>query len=101
MSFSIIIKRYVEIIQQKMNTPDMLLLKESDTFKYNQEMYNYVPKFADNYPTLFKQIINNENLDMLNIYLNNIDDIENNKKSLNDVRYHLGNLLNDKYVNNK
>jgi hypothetical protein len=46
-------------------------------------------------------IIKGQDLSILDIYLDKLEDIEQGKQSLNEVRDELGNYLNDKYVKGK
>jgi hypothetical protein len=98
-SFKILIKQYVSLLQAKMESNDMKLLKETNPDEYKQKLDNYVPKFREEYPFLYRMIINNNDLSMLDTFLNNIADIDNGNKTLNDARNDLGQILHDKYVN--
>lgn len=98
-SFKKIILQYVELLQAKMNTDEMKFLKEFHTDEYKQKLDNYVPEFKLEYPFLYKTIINGSDLTILNTFLDNIADIDNGKKTLNEVRNDLGQMLHDKYIN--
>lgn len=98
-SFKKIILQYVELLQAKMNTDEMKFLKEFHYDEYKQKLDNYVPEFKLEYPFLYKNIINGSDLTILNTFLDNIADIDNGKKTLNEVRNDLGQMLHDKYIN--
>ena len=100
-NFKTIINNYVKLIQNKMNTDHCKFLKKHHNDEYLEEMNNYVPKFKEEYPILFKIILENQDLSILDIFLDNIVDIDSGKKEINDVRNNLGQLLHDKYINNK
>lgn len=97
-SFKNIILEYVALINKKMNTPEMKQMKEVNNYQYTKAMNEFLPKFREKYPKLYKKIINGDNLDNLNIFINKIDDIEHNKISFDDARNNLGQILHDKYV---
>ncbi len=99
--FKTLIKKYVELLQLKMNTDEMKFRKKFHFEEYTQKLAEYVPKFYDEYPHLFKMIISGADLEILDIFLDNITDIDNGKKTLTDARSDLGNLLHNKYVDNK
>ena len=98
-SFKILILQYVELLQAKMNTDDMKFLKQFHPDEYKQKLDNYVPQFKEEYPFLYRMIIANNDLTILNTFLDNITDIDDGKKTLNDVRDDLGHMLHDKYIN--
>lgn len=99
MDLNKIINNYIKILQIKMETDEMQFLKKYHQIEYIKKLEEFVPIFKDEYPFLFKKIINGDNLDILNIFLNNITDIDEGKKTLNDARNELGLLLHEKYVN--
>ena len=99
-SFKKIILQYVELLQTKMNTDDMRFLKQFHPDEYKQKLDNFVPEFKLEYPFLYKVIINGSDLTMLNTFLDNLTDIDNGKKSLNDARNDLGQMLHEKYIGN-
>ena len=84
----------------KMNTDEFKELKQVNPIMYETKLIEYVPKFENEYPTLFRKIIKgDDDLNMLNIFLDNLNDINDGKKTLDDVRNNLGHLLHNKYVN--
>lgn len=99
-NFKNIINNYVLLIKNKMNTEYCLNLKKNNPEEYINVMYNYVPKFRTEYPYLFKMIILESDLSLLDTFLDNIVDIDEGNKDLNKVRNDLGLLLHNKYINN-
>jgi hypothetical protein len=100
-NFKSMINSYVELIKNKMETEHCKFLKKHHYDEYLEEMNNFVPKFKEEYPILFKIILENQDLSILNIFLDNIEDIDSGKKEINEVRNNLGQLLHNKYINNK
>ena len=98
--FKDIMYKYIHIIKEKMKSDEFVFLKKHHPEEYTQKLNDFVPEFRDQYPSLFKMIISDINIDlsMLDIFLNNLNDIDNGKKSLNDVRNNLGHMLHNKYV---
>jgi hypothetical protein len=95
------INSYVNLLQAKMNTDDMIFLKKFHIDEYTKKMSDYVPTFKEKYPFLFKMIISNTDLSILDIFMDNISDIDSGKKSLNDARNNLGKMLHEKFVKEK
>jgi hypothetical protein len=98
-NFKELINGYVKLIKSKIKTDNIQFLKKHHPLEYEEELSKFVPTFKNEYPFLFKMIINNDDLSMLDIFLDNIEDIDNGKKTLNIARNDLGQLLHDKYVN--
>ena len=98
--FKDIMCKYIFIIKQKMKSDEFIFLKEHNNKEYLRKLNEFVPEFKDQYPSLFKMIISDVNIDlsMLDIFLNNLTDIDDGKKSLDDVRNNLGHMLHNKYV---
>jgi hypothetical protein len=97
-SFKEIINQYVKLLDLKMKTDEMIFLKKYHFDEYETKLSEYVPKFNEEYPFLFKMVINGSDLSILDKFLDNIDDIDNGKKSLNDARNELGMMLHNKFV---
>jgi len=93
-----LILNYVKLIQWKISSQEMKNLKENNYKLYETKISDYVPKFKEEYPFLFKTIINGDDLQILNMYLDNMCDIESGNKTLNEVRNNLGMFLHKKYV---
>ena len=53
------------------------------------------------YPALFKMILSGADLSMLEIFLDNLDDVDSGKQTFDQARTGLGHLLHDKYVKDK
>jgi hypothetical protein len=100
-NFKQLIGAYVKLLQAKMNTDDMKLKKKFHPDEYNKELADFVPAFKEEYPFLFKTIISDSDLSILDMFLDNISDIDSGKKNLNDVRNNLGHILHEKFVKDK
>jgi hypothetical protein len=85
----------------KMSTDDMAFLKKFHPDEYEKKLGEFVPAFKDEYPFLFKMIISGADLSILDMFLDNISDIDAGKKSLNDARNDLGHILHNKFVKGK
>ena len=62
---------------------------------------DYVPKFVEEYPALFRMIISGADLNILNLFLDNLEDVDSGKITFDEARHGLGALLHDKYVKGK
>ena len=100
-NFKNIINQYVKLIQDKMNTDEMIFLNKFHQDEYQTAMEEFVPEFYNEYPSLFNMIIKGNDLSMLDLFLNKLDDIDQGKNTLDDVRTDLGQILHNKYVANK
>lgn len=96
-----IITRYVSLIQKKINTKEMIELKLHDKSQFEQKMADFVPEFRDEYPALFKMILSGADLQMLEIFLDSLDDVDAGNQTFDQARNNLGHLLHDKYVKDK
>jgi hypothetical protein len=100
-NFKQLIGSYVKLLQMKMNTDNMKFKKKFHPDEYNKELSDFVPAFKEEYPFLFKTIISDSDLSILDMFLDNISDIDSGKKNLNDARNDLGHILHEKFVKNK
>ena len=100
-NFNNIIRQYVKLLQTKMEGDDFIFLKKYHPIDYEQKLSDFVPTFKEEYPHLFKMIISGADLNILEMFLNNMSDIDNGNKTLNDARAEMGNMLHDKYVKSK
>lgn len=96
-----IITRYVNLIQKKMNTDEMVYLKNNNKNEFEEKMGEFVPEFRDEYPALFKMILSGADLAMLEIFLDTLDDVDSGKHTFDQARTGLGHLLHNKYVKDK
>ena len=96
-----IVTRYVNLIQKKMNTEEMVKLRNKDKNEFTERMGEFVPEFRDEYPALFKMILSGADLEMLEIFLDTLDDVDTGKQTFDQARTGLGHLLHDKYVKDK
>jgi hypothetical protein len=79
----------------------MQFLKKFHNDEYTQKMYDFVPQFSQEYPSLFNMIISGSDLNMLDLFLDNLTDIDSGKKTLDDTRDELAHILHNKYVKNQ
>jgi hypothetical protein len=84
-----------------MASDDMVFLKKFHSDEYEKKLADFVPAFKEEYPHLFKMIISGADLTILDMFLDNISDIDAGKKSLNDARNDLGHILHNKFVKGK
>jgi len=97
MSNSNEIKQSVELIQKIMNTEEYIILQREDNIKYRNNLISMFPTFANDYPLLFKKIINKEDIGMLTTMLNSIDAISSGKDE-KEITNGLGEHLAEKYI---
>ncbi len=102
-NFKEIIHQYIKLIKDKMNSDEFIFLKRHHPQEYQDKIMNFVPEFRDQYPSLFQMIISGVEIDMsiLDIFLNNLADIDEGKKTLDDARNEMGHMLHNKYVKDK
>jgi hypothetical protein len=98
-NFKLIINKYRNLINQKISTDDMKFLKKFHKDDYEKTMSEFVPQFKEEYPFLFKLLINGEDMSNLDLFLDNIESIDSGKKTINQARNELGQILHNKYVN--
>ena len=91
------IKQTVELIQKIINTEEFITLKNEDDVKYRNKLITLFPTFSQDYPSLFKKIINNDDLTMLNTMLNSLSDISSGKNE-KQITTELGEHLAEKYL---
>jgi len=91
------IKQTVELIQKIINTEEYIVLKKEDDIRYRNKLTTLFPTFAQDYPSLFKKIINNDDLTMLNTMLNSLSDISSGKNE-KQITTELGEQLAEKYL---
>jgi len=99
--FNSIIRKYVKLLQLKMDNDEMIFLKKYHYNEYENKMSQFVPQFKDNYPSLFQMIISGSNLAMLDLFLEKFTNIDQGKQTLNEARDELGHVLHNKYVGDK
>lgn len=100
-NFKKLISSYVKLLQTRMDTDDMKFKKKFHPAEYESELANFVPVFKEEYPHLYKMIISGADLEILDMFLDNISDVDTGKKTLGEVRNNLGNILHNKYVKPK
>ena len=94
---SIEIKQTVELIQKIINTDEYVILKKEDDIKYRNKLISLFPTFAEDYPILFKKIINNDDITMLFTMLNSLNDVSSGKDE-KQITTELGEMLAEKYL---
>ena len=93
-----LIKKFIPVIQIKMNTPEFINLKKNNMQEYTSRMIKEFPKFNEEFPFIFKKIISGDDLSMLDIFFNKLSEVDSGQNTINNVRQELGHLLNDIYV---
>jgi hypothetical protein len=94
---SIEIKQTVELIDKIINTEEYVILKNQDEIRYRNKLINLFPTFAQDYPILFKKIINREDLTMLYTMLKSLNDVSSGKDE-KQITTELGEMLAEKYI---
>jgi hypothetical protein len=96
-----LINKYVSLIKSKMDTEEFKHLKKTNKTEYENRLSNFVPVFKEEYPILFNMIINSENdndLTILDMFLDKLDAVDNGSTTLNEARNELGHFLHNRYV---
>lgn len=88
----------VASIRVKLNNKDMIELKNQDEKKHRQLFQEEFIDFYDSYPSLFDQVYNNNDLEMLAKMLDAIDKIKSKNISIKKAEKELGNDLAKKYL---
>ena len=91
------IKQTVELIQKIINTEEYIVLKRDDSVRYRTKLSEMFPTFANDYPILFKKIINKDDITMLTTMLNSLNDISSGKNE-KEITEGLGEHLAEKYI---
>ena len=73
------------------------ILKKEDDIKYRNKLISLFPTFAEDYPILFKKIINNDDITMLFTMLNSLNDVSSGKDE-KQITTELGEMLAEKYL---
>lgn len=100
-SMKTLIKQYMKLIELKSATPEYVLLKSTNYEEYEQRMIEYLPAFYKEYPMLYKKILKGGDMEILELFLDNIEEIDNGRKTINNARNDLGHFLHNKYVKRK
>jgi hypothetical protein len=91
------IKQTVELVQKIINTEEYIILKKENDIKYRNKLISLFPTFSNDYPILFKKIINNDDITMLYTMLNSINDVSSGKDE-KKITTELGEMLAEKYI---
>ena len=92
------IRDQVKIIQQMVNTELCKNLLIEDKRQYLEHMKELFLDFSGKYMSLFKKIIYKEDLSMLEIFLDQIESLENGTTNEKDVTSNIGETLAEKYL---
>ena len=93
-----IIKKYVSTIKELIKTPEYQKLKKENYMEFLDNLHKICPTFFNNYPSILRMIIDEEDLSILDLYLEKIDNIKSGKEKLDNVKNELGHFLHNKYV---
>ena len=88
----------VAAIRVKLNDEQMIELKKKDKTKHLQLFQEEFKDFYDIYPSLFDQVYNNNDLEMLAKMLDAINKIKTKSVSINSAEKQLGEDLAKKYL---
>lgn len=91
-----ITKCIIDILKY-MKTPEIVELYKNDTIAYTKKIEENFSEFAENYPCIFMQVIQN-NVEIIFEMLNRISDIQNGQKTQQVAEKELGNILQSKYM---
>jgi hypothetical protein len=69
----------IEMIKKVISTEISIAMKNEDAVMYQDNMRKIFPTFAQDYPILFKKLINNDDLSMLEPMLKSLDDVKSGK----------------------
>jgi len=92
------IRNEAKVIQLLANTELCTNLLKEDKNKYFEYMRELYPDFAQKYIGLFKKIIYKEDLAMLDVFLNQIEELENGTSTEKDITANIGEILAEKYL---
>jgi len=67
----------------------------------DEKLKSLFPDFVENYKTLYKLILNDDNVDMAFNMIQQMIDVCNNKKNINDVTKNISDKLANDYLYNK
>ena len=87
----------IKLIQEMISTNGFIELFNNDKQLYREKLMNMFPTFAASYPSLFKKVINKDDLSMLTQMLQSISDIEQGKDE-KDITANIGETLAEKYL---
>jgi len=87
----------IKLIQEMISTNEFMELFNNDKQLYREKITSIFPTFAASYPSLFKKVINKDDLTMLTQMLQSINDIEQGKNE-KDITVNIGETLAEKYL---
>jgi hypothetical protein len=71
---------------------------EHNIFNLEMNINEMFPDFYNDHPALVKKICKGDDIETLNLMLNNLEQVENGKKTLPEVEKKLGDDLFNKYM---
>jgi hypothetical protein len=98
MSEQDLIRQTVVLIQKMIDTDQYKVLEKEDPNKYRESLMQLFPTFAEDYPSLFKQIIFRRDLSMLEMMLKKIEDLRAGSLTEKEITTNIGETLAEKYI---
>ena len=87
----------IELIQKIISMDNYMIMKNNDKIIYENSVRKLFPLFAEQYPLLFKKVIFNEDLSMLEPMLQSIDDVVAGKDA-KEITQNLSEQIAEKYL---
>jgi hypothetical protein len=85
-------------IPEDSECPIELIKEYKDALKNGSIDESSIPVFSSRYPTLMKMIIECQDLNLLDLFLEKLSEIQSGNNELKAVENELAHILNDKYV---
>jgi hypothetical protein len=98
-SFDVLsVKQTVLKIQERIQELEKDSLEKKSVFQLETTILEEFPEFYDDHPHLVKKLCKKDDLSMLYKMLDNLEQVDNGKKSLAGVELKLGNELAEQYL---
>lgn len=94
-----ILKEYILNIKNIIKTDKYQKMKKESYMDFLNELHDIAPIFFKNYPTLLRMIIDDDDLSLLDLYIDKLDNVKSGNQDINEVKQELGYYLQDKYLN--
>ena len=91
------LRESINIINKIINTDEYKIMKNNDKIYYQDSIQKIFPSFASQYPILFKKLIFNDDLSMLEPMLKSIDDVVSGKNP-KEITRNLSEQIAEKYL---
>ena len=91
------LRESINLIQKIINTDEFIIMKNNDKIYYQDSIQKIFPSFAAQYPILFKKLIFNDDLSMLEPMLKSIDDVVSGKNP-KEITRNLSEQIAEKYL---